>query len=282
MFGRFALVSFLLVFSSSVWAAKKAVVLIDGAMVYRKGDFGSPVLGYLRKGKRIKVSNKTYGAFHRVKLRQGIVGYISDVDIKISGRKSVVGKNKSRSRKRRRRGKPVIAGKKFGLGMSTVNYVDRLPVDGNQTVLSSNVLMLTGKYSKPFDYLDGAMISDISVGMSLSTPDLYKNVGTNQSASGYVLVGDYSLLLPVRSMTSSRSSVYWGAGLSFSYSNVKVKTNFEGSLIDVPASDFRIGGSLTAGYAKKFGAYVFKAEPKFYIEKEKYYGVHFIVQKSLR
>lgn len=284
MFGRYVLASILFLFSVSSYAAKRAVVIVDGAMVYKKGDFGSPVLGYLRKGKKVKVSNKTYGPFYRVKLRQGIVGYISDVDVKVFGKSSVASrKNKRRSRARRKayRGRPVIAGKKFGLGFSSVNYVDRFPVDGAEKVLSSSTSMLTAKYSKPFDYLDGAMISDITVGMTLGTPALYNDFSVNP-ASGFVVVGDYSLLMPVRSMTNRKSSIYWGAGLGFSYSNVKISTYISSVLADVPAEDFRIGGSLTAGYAYRINRkYIFKFEPKFYLEKERYYGLHFVVQKNL-
>ena len=85
MCGRFALLNVLvyLALSLPLQAAQMAEVIIDGAMVYKQGDFGSPVLGYLRKGKKVKVSNKTYGPFYKVKLRQGVIGYISDIDVQV-------------------------------------------------------------------------------------------------------------------------------------------------------------------------------------------------------
>lgn len=269
--------------SLTVHAARRAIVIIDGAMVYKRGDFGAPVLGYLRKGKKVKVSNKTYGAFYKVKLRQGVIGYISDVDVKVEGGKAIgSSRRKSRASKRSRK-RPVIAGRKLGLGFATVNFADRFKLSGSGEEVSrtSQAMLVSFKYTKPMDWFDGAMLSDFSAGMSVATPSLYENFSL-EKPTGFIAVGDYSILIPVHSMTSSRSSLYWGAGIGFSYSNVNLTAVVNSTQTSIPVAELRMGGSLTAGYALRLGSsYLFKFEPKFYMEKETYYGLHFYLQKNL-
>ena len=69
-------------FSTKSQAAQDATVVTDGAIVYKTANFDSGVLGYLRAGQQVRISNKTIGAFYRVKFKNRI-GYISDVDVKL-------------------------------------------------------------------------------------------------------------------------------------------------------------------------------------------------------
>ena len=286
MFGKFALASISFFFISlNLYAAKRAVVLVDGAMVYKRGDFGAPVLGYLRKGKKIKVSNKTYGPFFRVKLRQGVIGYISDIDVKVlgsasSGRKAV--KHSKKRRPRRKSGPHVLAGRKMGVGLGMISYTDSFPdsTTKQDVIQSSSTPFLFLNYQKPADYFDGAVISDANIGLSLGTPSLYEFFSVN-APSGYVFLGDYNLLMPMRSMTKHNRSMYWGAGLMFSYSNVTIGVTSGSDTVDVPAADLRIGASLVLGYTQKIGKFSFKVEPKLYFEKETYLGLNFLFQKPL-
>ena len=81
------LLIFLFMLNPLVFAAQEAVVTTDGAMVYRKGNFDSQVIGYLRSGQKVRVSSKIFGgAFYKVQFKQGVLGYIADTDIEVSGK----------------------------------------------------------------------------------------------------------------------------------------------------------------------------------------------------
>ena len=73
---------FLLTFTVKSEAAQDANVITDGAIVYKTANFDSAVMGYLRVGEIVRISNKTIGAFYRVKFEKRI-GYVSDVDVKV-------------------------------------------------------------------------------------------------------------------------------------------------------------------------------------------------------
>ncbi|MEK6555605.1 MAG: hypothetical protein AABZ31_10220, partial [Bdellovibrionota bacterium] len=81
---------------------QKAKVTVDGAAVYESANFDSPVMDYLDRGKGILVSRKVYrgagglGAFHKIRLRKGVFGYITDVDIQTSGKALNAAKSSSR------------------------------------------------------------------------------------------------------------------------------------------------------------------------------------------
>ena len=70
-----------LIFLIKSQAAQDATVVTDGAIVYTTANFDSGVLGYLRAGEQVRISDKTVGAFYRIKFKNRI-GYISDVDVK--------------------------------------------------------------------------------------------------------------------------------------------------------------------------------------------------------
>ncbi len=103
---RFIVFMVVCLLSNSANAARSAEVITDGAMVYEKADFDSTVVGYLQRGQKVRVSNRPKGAFYRVQFSQGVIGYISDVDVKVAGGKSSgqasEDDNKSRKRKKDR------------------------------------------------------------------------------------------------------------------------------------------------------------------------------------
>ncbi|MEI7974163.1 MAG: SH3 domain-containing protein, partial [Bdellovibrio sp.] len=61
--------------------AREAVVVAPRARVYLKPDFDSPVLRTLPRKTRIRMSNRLFGAFYRVRLSDGSLGFMTDVDI---------------------------------------------------------------------------------------------------------------------------------------------------------------------------------------------------------
>ncbi|PWU21934.1 MAG: hypothetical protein C5B49_01845 [Bdellovibrio sp.] len=59
----------------------KARVVGSNALVYKEADFDSRQLGQYRVGVVVVVSTQSKGAFYPVKIREGVVGFISDVDV---------------------------------------------------------------------------------------------------------------------------------------------------------------------------------------------------------
>lgn len=286
MFGKSVLLrSILFLFlSAPIFAAQRAEVIIDGAMVYKKGDFGAPVLGYLRKGKLVKISNKNYGPFYKVKLRQGVIGYISDIDIRIvsgpGGRKLRTAKNprNRRSSKSKRPQKDARVKSYWGLSLAMVNFTDRFKVtsgiESTEATYSSQTMFLMLNRTAPFSFLDGVVNLDFNLGISAATPSIYTDISSQ--SSGYVLLTDVSLMMPLHFLRGKNFFTYFGAGLMASHSIIDLYLN--GTTL--PIGKTRVGASITGGGAYTMGKFLFKFEPKYYFEEERYLGFHFGLQRS--
>ncbi|MEC9281161.1 MAG: SH3 domain-containing protein [Bdellovibrionota bacterium] len=286
MFGKSVLLKGILFFfiSLSVFAAQRAEVIIDGAMVYKKGDFGAPVLGYLRKGKLVKISNKNYGPFYKVKLRQGVIGYISDIDIRIvsgpGGRKVRAAKRSgARPNSRVKRPQKDVRGKSYwGLSLAMVNFTDRFKLtsgsDSTEATYSSQSLFLMLNRTAPFSLLDGVVNLDINFGVSTSTPSIYTDISSQ--SSGYVILTDASLMMPLHLLRGKNFFTYFGAGLMASHSIIDLYV----SGTNLPIGKTRVGASISGGGAYTLGKFLLKFEPKYYFEEERYLGFHFGLQRA--
>lgn len=65
---------------------QKAKITEDEIEVYSAQDFDSEVLDYVKKGETYSISNKTFGPFYKIKLKDGKIGYIVDYALDIEGK----------------------------------------------------------------------------------------------------------------------------------------------------------------------------------------------------
>jgi hypothetical protein len=64
--------------------SQKAMVINQGAMVYKEADFDAPVLGELKAGQVYDVSLTQKGPFYKIRVKPGVLGWIADTDIRLS------------------------------------------------------------------------------------------------------------------------------------------------------------------------------------------------------
>lgn len=83
------LIGFLFLLQQLVAAnAVPAKVINDEAIVYRNPDFDSEQLSTYKQDTKIEVSKKNFGPFHRVRMKNGTMGYIVDNDFVFQGLKN--------------------------------------------------------------------------------------------------------------------------------------------------------------------------------------------------
>ena len=75
------LFSFLTFFVVHTFAAQKAKIIGDFVEVYVASDFDSEQIDEVYKGETYQVSDKNYGPFYRIKLKNGKIGYIVDYEL---------------------------------------------------------------------------------------------------------------------------------------------------------------------------------------------------------
>ncbi len=264
MYGKFA-ISFIL-FPQILNAAQNAVVVTDGAMIYRKGNFDSRVIGYLRKGKKVKVSSKTYGPFYRVRFRQGVIGYISDVDVvpanKVKGKFS--GKTTKKRKKRVDRSRPAFHTFQLGFALGYTQYTEVI----SRSEKNASILTYGLKMSVPFTLFDGPFVLDTSAHLTGDPPSYYDDI-SEKEPKGFVGILDIQLMFLLDDFANHNGSIYLGAGPMVAYSAVEI----EESGSSFVSEEARAGGVFTIGLGYKMGPVSLKIEPRYYVEKANYFSI---------
>lgn len=67
------------------WAKQKAKIFSPQVEVYEESDFDSEIIGEVHQGETYFISDKIYGPFYRIQLKNGKVGYIVDYELDIEG-----------------------------------------------------------------------------------------------------------------------------------------------------------------------------------------------------
>lgn len=260
-----ALIFFLLLICSSHWAsaAQSATVVTDGAMVYKKKDFDSSVVGYLRAGEKVRISTKKFGPFYRIQFKQGILAYISDVDVQTEGSDSLPTSKKSNSDGRT---KSFISKTYLGLSYGMLNYSEVFQSRNESESLSFFGL----KYTAPAKYITGPFVFDANLLYHSGYPSYYNMTSpASQGLAGKILMMDAQVLYSLAEGTKRTFSAYLGGGLALSYSSFDVEIS--GSKQNL--SDILVGGVLTGGIGYQTGKFAFKFEPKYYAMKSNYLAI---------
>lgn len=268
-------------------AAQSAVVSIDGAMVYKGASFDAPVIAYLKKGKKIRISSRTYGPFYKVKVRSGLVGYISDIDVKVMGKAAKKSRSRGNEKERDRdvpdfekRRKPIFATTYLGVHGGIANYKEEftLNVNGNDSnqVVSANVPVYGVKLTGPNILIQGPFVFDINAYFSFGAPSYYDQI-SQTAPTGLLAFIDFKLVFPMLNETGDDWMVYLGAGPSIVYS----KFEFTANDLPIENSEISLGGSFMLGFAYRIGKFIIKLEPHYYVEKKSYAGGIAAVQMEL-
>lgn len=76
-----------LLFSPCVSSAvQKAKIISSEVEIYTDSDFDSEILTTVHEGEVYLISDKTYGPFYKIKLKNGKIGYIVDYEVDIEGK----------------------------------------------------------------------------------------------------------------------------------------------------------------------------------------------------
>lgn len=256
---------------SEAWAAQSALVVTDGAIVYKKADFDAPIIGYFRAGEKVRISEKTFGPFYRVKFKQGILGYVADIDVapqkdgKVSAKPGKSDKGKKAKQAKTKSSMPVanrslLNRSLYGLTAGMVQWSELF----NQREFSDSMIFYGAKASLPFkSILDGPFTLDLSAIFSFSAPSYIQQASTTPVSSMIAIV-DASILYTFSEMMGRRLISYFGAGPVLTYNSFK--GTFSATSLDI--LEVKVGGAavLGAGYqiSRRRSDMVAKIEGRYY------------------
>ncbi|MEK6627558.1 MAG: SH3 domain-containing protein [Bdellovibrionota bacterium] len=68
------------------WATQKAKIVSPDVDIYAQSDFDSEIIATVNEGETYSISDKTFGPFYRIKLKNGKIGYVVDYELDIEGK----------------------------------------------------------------------------------------------------------------------------------------------------------------------------------------------------
>jgi hypothetical protein len=244
------------VFVTEVMAgnAEYGFVATDGAMVYAKPSFDAKVISYLRKGNKVIVSKKIQGAFRRISVKKGTIGFISETDVIVKP-----SAKDAKHAKRNHRQKPVSETRFVGIVGGVVNYKESI---GSEEP-ASNEPIYGMRISGPNLLMSGPMIWELNLLMHMGAPKYYNGV-SDITPSGFFMLMDMPMLVPIMDHMNSMGYIGLGPHLDYSHFNViyqKVAYNLE---------ELRIGAVFVLGGGFRMGSIMTRLDYKYYWDSEKY------------
>lgn len=263
---------------------QSAVIKVEGAMIYENASFDAAVITYLPIGKKVTISKKTYGPFYRIKVKKGVIGYISDVDLEI---KAGSGKSKDGDPKTQmlaeqektenaesqggeeftRSKKPLEEATVMGLGVTLLNYSEHIFGQNPSANMTMYGLKLTGT-----DLMVPTLM-DIGISFALSPPSYYSS-GSEAAPSGYLIIADSLLVMPF--MGGEDLIAYLGFGPFLNYSSIKIVLANQLLKMDL----LKLGAEGMIGVGFRTGTAVIKIEGKYFYDSESYYAGTLGIQLS--
>lgn len=275
---------FFLTFTTKSKAAQDATVVTDGAMVYKTANFDSAVLGYLRAGEIVRISNKTLGAFYRVKFEKRI-GYISDVDVKpIKGvnptsenqvnNGEVVNDTENQQIEQKR---PTQKANRASVDthLAQLSYVG---ITASYFLNHNYIVNNTGRfftYGLKFNFssqlFSGSQVWDITTHFTLTPPEGYQ--------SNLTVFLDFQLLFLLDAIMGKNGFLFVGLGPTINRWSLKRENS--GNIEGATQSKFNFGAVVSFHFGLHIQSVLLKIEPRYYISRKSSPAISLSIQKML-
>lgn len=255
-------------------AGQKAKVVNHGALVYKSPSFDSKVLARLPENKVFLISSKLFsGAFYKIKVRDGLLGYIADTDVSVGAKAS---RNSKKSEKNLDDSEPPKREKAFefqkfrGFEFARINY--REDTMGLKPTQGMNFFGF--KLSGPNVAMEGSY-TDANFLFAFQAPGYYEQA-TGNAANGFVMIIDsvFETALP----QGKNTLLYYGFGPFLKYSKLDVALTVNGKNEAYELVDMGLGAVFNLGLAQRIGSVAVRTELQYYWEKMQYMGLGISLQ----
>jgi len=257
--------------------SQKAMVINQGAMVYKEADFDAPVLGELKAGQVYDVSLSQKGPFYKIRLKPGVLGWIADTDIRLSkggkldSKKSAKAPEKPEEKNsfiEKKRPRSFYASRYRGPALAYLTYSEN-----TMGALRSNSLPFYGfKVAGPNTMFGGDFRTDAEFLFHSGAPSYYEK-GTGYPAAGWIFISDF--IFETASPQSKWHMLTYGFGPMFKYTHYEVTllnttTNKE---VSYSLDDMALGAVFDVGlHFRLADTYALRFNVKYYWEKTQYWG----------
>jgi hypothetical protein len=271
----------LVLFAQSKSYPYRAQTISEEVPVYRDADFDSPVIATLPEGKTFEVSHRKFNeAFFRLRVKPGVLGYVSDADVKTffaSGEKKA-GKVRKKSQKPdepqdKKAQRPFQFTQYGGFQYAMIQYQEDTMGDRRKEDLG----FFGAKISGPNLIIEGEIPTEMNFLFHYGAPSYYEKL-TGKPADGWILLMDF--LFQNYYPQSKNTMAFFGFGpvLKYSKFNATLTDPTTGKASDYNLEDFSFGAVFNAGAAVRFRQMALRAEAQYYWEKMSYLGLSLSLQ----
>ncbi len=293
-------------FSSALWAQTKpypyrAQITGEETHIYEKADFDSRIIMTLTPGATYDVSQNIYGgAFYRIRIRPGLLGYVSDADVKPLWKGTGAGtstnaaienppakekladakvdpkKEKSKKKaKTDKRKRPFEYTQFVGLQYASIEYQEETMGDRRREASGFFGVKLSG----PDLIVDGAFPTEVNFLYHAGAPSYYEKL-TGNGADGWIFLMNF--LWESYFPHGKNALTFLGFGPMFRYSkfNASITDSTTGKVTSYSLEDMGAGAVFNAGISVRIDQVALRGEAQYYWEKQPYWGAALALQMS--
>ena len=267
------------------------IVAVEGVIVYKKADFDATIVDYLTKGKKYRISRRTYegagglGVFYKVRVRKKVFGYIADNEIIPKNKAGAVGAAPKSDKSApnpvfdqvidiNEGVEPMYYRKYWGIN---VNYTAITEKFEGKT-LNSFEPQLGFKMTGPGVLFDGPPV-DLEINIGFQPPSYYLDKFASE-ASGYYSIGSLMLVNPLSD--SKLGMMYYGFGLHYNFTAFKIKLKNDSAETLYDSQKLTAGVVFSLGYAFNLGNHALRLETKYHYDDQQYLGLGLSYQFGMK
>ncbi len=255
--------------------SQEAIVETDGAAMYERPDFDSPVLDYLGRGTKLRSARKLskgiggFGLFFRVKTPAGVFGYVADTDLipEFSSKATAQKKTAKNPEFAQVKDEQESAGREplyftrfIGAQVGYLGFSEKF----SGKVYQSNSLLVGFKMTGPGTLFDGPPL-DFHLSVAPTAPEYYERFA-RKPASGYFVFSDTLFVLPF--LETDKFLLSYGLGFMLTYTRFRVLV----SQTEFDSEEVRVGGVAGVSGTYRIGKIAGKWDTRYYYEKTSYFG----------
>lgn len=282
--------------ATTLWAqSQQATIVNDGALVYKDADFDAPTIAELKAGQVFSISLKEKGPFYKIRLKQGLLGWIADNDVKVSKGKAAAqtpaagaavtppkkptskkeaAKEKEKDKEKdssegafaeKPRQKSFYATRFRGPVLSYLAYAEN-----TMGALRTQTLPFYGmKFEGPDTMFSGDFRTDAEILLHIGAPNYYADQ-TGQGTDGWIFMTDF--IFETAFPQSRWHMLTYGFGPMFRYSHYDVSLPNGGKPVSYGLDDMVLGAVFDGGLAFRVSKYALRFNIKYFWEKTRYWG----------
>jgi len=263
----------------------KARVVNEEVQVFEKPDFDSKVIATIEEGRVFDVSSQMYGgAFYRIRLKPGLLGYVSDADVKPLWKgggkgsaentekpvsKAEEKKQKAKQAKKRpdKKKRPFEYTQYVGFQYASIEYQEETMGDRRREPGSFFGVKLSG----PDLIVEGAFPTEVNFLFHQGAPSYYERL-TGKDADGWIILMDFLWESYFPQGRNSLLFLGFGPMLRYSKFNVNLTDAATNKTLGYSMEDIAVGAVFNAGAAVRLGEVALRGELQYYWEKQPYWG----------